>query len=69
MFYKRIIPFVLSFVLLGGSILYVSGSDKERESTEPKPVQDVSQITVEKPKEEIRGVWVKKRRSRRRSTL
>ena len=58
MFYKRIIPFVLSFVLLGGSILYVSGSDKERESTEPKPIQDVSQITVEKPKEEIRGVWV-----------
>lgn len=58
MFYKRIIPFVLSFVLLGGSILYVSGSDKERESTEPNPIQDVSQITVEKPKEEIRGVWV-----------
>ena len=33
MFYKRIIPFVLSFVLLGGSILYVSGSDKEHEGT------------------------------------
>lgn len=48
----------MSFVLLGGSILYVSGSDKERKDTEPMPILDVSQITVEKPKEEIRGVWV-----------
>ena len=58
MFYKRIIPFVLSFVLLAGSILYVSGSDKEPEVSAQEPIKDVSNITVEKPQEEIRGVWV-----------
>lgn len=58
MFYKRIIPFVLSFVFLAGSILYVSGSDKELEASAQEPIKDVSKITVEKPKEEIRGVWV-----------
>ncbi len=58
MFYKRIIPFVLSFVFLAGSILYVSGSDKELEVSAQEPIRDVSKITVEKPKEEIRGVWV-----------
>ena len=58
MFYKRIIPFVLSFVFLAGSILYVSGSDKELEVSAQEPIKDVSKITVEKPKEEIRGVWV-----------
>ena len=58
MFYKRIIPFVLSFVFLAGSILYVSGSDKALEDNAREPIQDVSKITVEKPKEEIRGVWV-----------
>ena len=58
MFYKRIIPFVLSFVFLAGSILYVSGSDKELEVSAKEPIQDVSKLTVEKPQEEIRGVWV-----------
>ena len=58
MFYKRIIPFVLSFVFLAGSILYVSGSDKELEVSAQEPIKDVRKITVEKPKEEIRGVWV-----------
>ncbi len=58
MFYKRIIPFVLSFVFLAGSILYVSGSDKELAADVHEPIKDVGKITVEKPQEEIRGVWV-----------
>ena len=58
MFYKRIIPFVMSFVFLAGSILYVSGSDKELDVSAQEPIKDVSKITVEKPMEEIRGVWV-----------
>ena len=48
----------MSFIFLAGSILYVSVSDKEIESDTREPVKDVSKITVEKPKEEVRGVWV-----------
>ena len=61
MFYKRIMPFILSIVFLGGSILYVSNTDKKPESKTALRVQettDVDSITVEKPSEEIRGVWV-----------
>ena len=58
MFYKRIIPYVLSFVFLAGSILYVADTDKKPESKTIESTSEVSQITVEKPQEEIRGVWV-----------
>lgn len=55
MFYKRIIPYILSFVLLGASILYVS--DIEKPSAD-KTQKTVAQISVEKSTEEMRGVWV-----------
>ena len=55
MFFKRIIPYVLSFVFLGASIVYVSETDKEQQPKENKPVMNTA---VEKPTEEIRGVWV-----------
>lgn len=58
MFYKRIIPLLLSFVFLAGSILYVSNTDKKPEVNALENLEKVSQITVEKPTEEIRGVWV-----------
>ena len=55
MFYKRIIPYILSFVLLGASILYVS--DREKPSAE-KAAAVNDTITTVKPAEEMRGVWV-----------
>ncbi|MBQ3284057.1 MAG: family 10 glycosylhydrolase [Ruminococcus sp.] len=55
MFYKRIIPYILSLVLLGASILYVS--DREKPSAE-KTAAVNDMITAVKPPEEIRGVWV-----------
>lgn len=58
MFYKRIIPFILSFVFLAGSILYVANTDKKPEVAAQESKEEVSQITIEKPTEEIRGVWV-----------
>lgn len=58
MIMKRMIPFILSFVFLAGSILYVSGTDKKPEVNAQESQIEVSQITVEKPREEIRGVWV-----------
>ncbi len=54
MFLKRIIPYVLSFVFLGASIVYVSDTDKTPRSMPTEAVQ----APVEKPLEEIRGVWV-----------
>lgn len=55
MFYKRIIPYILSFVLLGGSIYYVADTQEVgTESSDSTPTQ----IAVEKPTQEIRGVWV-----------
>lgn len=55
MFYKRIIPYILSFVLLSGSIYYVADTQEVgTESSDSTPTQ----IAVEKPTQEIRGVWV-----------
>ena len=54
MFLKRIIPYVLSFVFLGASIVYVADTDKEPQAQE----NEVVQTNIEKPTEEIRGVWV-----------
>ena len=55
MFYKRIIPYILSFVLLSGSIYYVADTQEiGTESSDSTPTQ----IAVEKPTQEIRGVWV-----------
>ncbi|WP_407382882.1 glycoside hydrolase family 10 protein [Ruminococcus sp.] len=54
MFLKRIIPYVLSFVFLGASIVYVSDTDKAPLSAPTEAVQ----APIEKPTEEIRGVWV-----------
>lgn len=55
MFLKRIIPFVLSFFFLASSIVLVAvnGSEKAAVLTE-QPLA----VTVEKPEEEIRGLWV-----------
>ena len=58
MFYKRMIPYILSFVILAGSIIYVSDTDKTQAQESESVFEEVSQITVEKPEEEIRGVWV-----------
>ena len=57
MFFKRIIPYVLSFVFLAGSIIYVSGTNSATtfSATADEPLKLASVI---KPTEEIRGVWV-----------
>lgn len=57
MFFKRIIPYVLSFVFLAGSIIYVSGTENTKtiSATMDEPLKPVAVI---KPTEEIRGVWV-----------
>lgn len=55
MFYKRIIPYFLSFVLLGASVFYVA------DKSDPSNADTVSvnaTIDTVKPAEEIRGVWV-----------
>ena len=55
MFYKRIIPYILSLVLLSGSIYYVADTQEVgTESSDSTPTR----IAVEKPTQEIRGVWV-----------
>lgn len=58
MFSKRIIPFILSFVFLAGSILYVSDRDKGPDEEGNELTKTTKEITVAKPTEEIRGVWV-----------
>lgn len=54
MFYKRIIPYVLSFAFLAASIVYVADTDK----TEPPVESAPAAATVEQPTEEMRGIWV-----------
>ena len=56
MFYKRIIPYFLSFVLLGASIFYVA--DKNSAVTQDESVNTNAETVSIKPTEEIRGVWV-----------
>lgn len=53
MFMKRIMPFVLSFIFLAASIVYVADKDKTVTKDE-----EVTQVSVDKPTEEMRGVWV-----------
>ncbi|MBQ3331442.1 MAG: family 10 glycosylhydrolase [Ruminococcus sp.] len=55
MFYKRIIPYVLSFVILGASLLYAADREKP---TANEAVSTASEISAVKAPEEIRGVWV-----------
>lgn len=55
MFYRRIIPYFLSFVLLGASVFYVA--DKS-ETAASHPISVNAEISTVKPPEEIRGVWV-----------
>lgn len=55
MFYKRIIPYILSFVLLAMSVFYVA--DKDNSAPDESSSKNVKVTTV-KPPEEIRGVWV-----------
>lgn len=50
---KRMIPFILSFIFLASSIVYVADKDKST----PKKAEAI-QTTAEKPSEEMRGVWV-----------
>lgn len=49
---------MLSFIFLAGSIIYVSGTDKIQEALPKEETKEVDQITVNKPNQEIRGVWV-----------
>ena len=53
MFLKRIIPYVLSFIFLAASIVCVADWDK----TVPKS-EEVTKTSVNKPIEELRGIWV-----------
>lgn len=57
MFYKRIIPYVLSFVFLSASIFYVSDTPATKTPADSKPAPAAVSV-VQKPAEEIRGVWV-----------